>query len=89
MRWFLEGGEKERCVEGEKMRLSGWIETAKYICESKETVVAQCNYCQEGETLLLLSRTRGAGPVQARYTSIRLSPSAHVRTGDRKKAMGP
>lgn len=46
-------------------------------------------YCQDGETLLLLSRRRAAGHVQARYTSSRLRPSAHVRTGDRKKAMGP
>lgn len=62
----LEGGEKER--RG-KLRLPGWIDTAKYICESGSggiVVVVQCNYCQEDETLLLLSRTRGAGPVQAR-----------------------
>ncbi len=57
--------EKERRGE---LRLPGWIETAKYICESgsREIVAVQCNYCQEGETLLLLSRRRGAGPVQAR-----------------------
>lgn len=46
-------------------------------------------YCQDGEMLLLLSRSSAAGHVQARYTSSRLRPSAHVRTGDRKKAIGP
>lgn len=56
------------CVGGES-RLPGWIQTAKCICESGSreiVVVAQCNYCQEGETLLLWSRRRGVGPVQAR-----------------------
>ena len=79
---------------GGKLRLSEWIETGKYICESGSmemvvVAVVQCNYCQEGETLLLLSRMKGAGPVQARYTNSRLRPNAHVRTGDRKKAMRP
>lgn len=48
---------------------SWWIEKAKCICESglRGTVeVAQCNYCQEGVTLLLWSRRRGVGPVQPR-----------------------
>lgn len=62
--------KKDRGAVWGKLRLSGWKETAKYICESglKEgrIMVVQCNYCQEGETLLLLSRTKGAGPVQAR-----------------------
>lgn len=58
---------KGAAVRG-KLRLPGWIETAKYICESGsgEIVVVQCNYCQEEAALLLLSRRRGAGPVQAR-----------------------
>lgn len=79
MKVALEGGEKERkrenfvCVGGGVGgvggRLPGWIQTAKCICESGSreiVVVAQCNYCQEGETLLLWSRRRGVGPVQAR-----------------------
>lgn len=64
-----EGGGGSCCVGGGgEWRFPGWKETAKYICESGSRggiVVVQCNYCQEGATLLLL-RTRGVGPVQAR-----------------------
>lgn len=65
----LEGGEKEGGggLRGENWGYQG-RQTANYICESgsREIMVVQCNYCQEGEMLLLLSRMRGAGPVQAR-----------------------
>lgn len=79
--------EEEMSCEEEKNQRD-----AKYIWRRRRrvlTVVVQCNYCQEEETLLLCSPRMGVGPVQARYTSTRLRPSAHVRTGDRKKAMGP
>lgn len=73
-RWGERKEEGKFCVcggwgGGVGGRLPGWIQTAKCICESGSreiVVVAQCNYCQEGETLLLWSRRRGVGPVQAR-----------------------
>lgn len=92
----LDRGEKRRkegcCVGGEIEAFGVERDSKIYLSQARKRggiVVVQCNYCQEGETLLLLSRRKGAGPVQARWTNRRLSPSAHVRTGDRKKAMGP
>lgn len=67
LKWLLEGGEKERrWVGGEavwgKLRLSGWVETAKYICESGSRG-------NRGGTVQLLSRGSDALAVVANERS--------------------
>lgn len=98
MKWLWieerKEGKRAAAVSGGKIEAFGVGKRQQNISVSQARerggiMAVQCNYCQEGETLLLLSRRKGAGPVQARWTNRRLSPSAHVRTGDRKKAMGP